>query len=69
LQGLLERCEADLTLRIVPGPAHEYADTPHPLGLLRTRCERPRRHRTAKQRDELAPFPLTEMHPIPLTGR
>src|SRR6516164_6650910 len=41
LQGLLERREAGLTLRIVCGPAHEYADAPHTPALLRTRCERP----------------------------
>jgi hypothetical protein len=29
--------------------------------LLRVRRKRPR-SRTAEQRDELAPFPLTEMH-------
>src|SRR5262249_5941615 len=33
--------------------------------LLRPRRERPRGRRAAEQRDELAPFPLTEMHPIP----
>src|SRR5262249_32206881 len=34
--------------------------------LLRcARRERPRDSRAAEQRDELAPFPLTEMHPIP----
>ena len=35
---------------------HEHADAPHPLGLLRARRERPRRRRTAEQRDELAPL-------------
>ena len=33
----------------------EHADAPHPLGLLRTRRERPRRRRAAEKRDELAP--------------
>src|SRR5262249_1290877 len=33
--------------------------------LLRPRRDRPRRS-AAKQRDELAPFPLMEMHPLPL---
>ena len=34
--------------------AHEHADAPHPLGLLRARRQRPRR-RAADERDELAP--------------
>ena len=33
--------------------------------LLRPRRERPRRSRAAAERDEVTPFPLTEMHPIP----
>src|SRR5262249_40022269 len=32
----------------------EDADAPHPLRLLRARRERPRRRRTAEQRDEFA---------------
>jgi hypothetical protein len=35
---------------------YQDADAPYPLALLRTRRERPRRRRTAKQSDELAPF-------------
>ena len=34
--------------------AHQHADPPHPVGLLRAGRERPRRH-AAEQRDELAP--------------
>ena len=37
-------------------------------GCCAFRRERPRDRRAAEQRDELAAFPLTEMHPI-LTGR
>ena len=41
--------------------------------LLRARCERPknrRRHRRAADKpDDLAPFPLTEMHPLPRNER
>jgi hypothetical protein len=36
--------------------------------LLRPRRERPRRC-AAEQRDELAPFPLTQLHPVPLRAR
>jgi hypothetical protein len=31
--------------------AHKHADAPYPLGLLRARCERPRRYRAAEKRD------------------
>jgi hypothetical protein len=34
--------------------SNQHADTPHPLGLLRARRERPRDRRAAEQRDELA---------------
>src|SRR5262245_18843952 len=61
LQRLLERHELGTA---GGGTAREYADPPDPLALLRPRLERPR-NRTAEQRHDLAPFPLTEMHPIP----
>jgi hypothetical protein len=41
--------------------AHEHADPPHPLRLLRARHERPRGCRSAEKRDERAAshvFPL-----------
>jgi hypothetical protein len=41
--------------RIALGNAHEHADAPRPLALLRVGRERPRR-RAAEQRDEFAPF-------------
>ena len=44
---------AGLTLRVTFGKWH--ADAPHPLGVLRTRSERRRRH-TDKETDELAPL-------------
>src|SRR5262245_57415091 len=55
LQALQERRDARLCLLIVRGQAHEYADAPHPLALLRPRHSPPRRRRTAEQRDDLAP--------------
>src|SRR5262249_10503085 len=54
LQPLGERREAGASFRIVRAPIHEHADAPHPLALLRTRRDRPRR-RAAEQSDELAP--------------
>ena len=47
--------DAGLKIRIVRGRGQEHADAPHPLGLLRARCKRPRRRRAAEKRDELAP--------------
>jgi hypothetical protein len=43
----MERCDAGLSYGIVGSGAHENANAPHPLGLLRARRERPRR-RAAK---------------------
>src|SRR5262249_16053857 len=53
-QPLLQRGHAGLRFRIGQGAAHQYADPPHPAGLLRARHSRPCR-RDAAQRDELAP--------------
>jgi len=47
----------------------EHADAPHRATLLPPRRHRPCRHRAAEQGDELAPFQLTELHPIPSGGR
>jgi hypothetical protein len=44
-----------LCFRVVLGIAHQHADPPNPLRLLRTPRERPRRC-AADERDELAPF-------------
>jgi hypothetical protein len=65
-QRLLERPDAGLPLRIVRGGGQEQANAPHPIGLLRARRKWPRRCRAAEQRDELAPFQLIELHPLPL---
>jgi hypothetical protein len=55
-QRLQERPDAGLIFRIVRGCGQQHADVPHALALLRTRGERPRCRRAAKQRDELAPL-------------
>src|SRR5262249_36945729 len=55
LQRLAERRNARLCLRIALGKAHQHADPPHPLALLRARRERPRR-RATQQGDERASF-------------
>src|SRR6516164_4111931 len=54
LQGLLERCDLGLAEWIVCGQGQERANAPHPLGLLRARRERPRRHRANKCDDEFS---------------
>src|SRR5215472_17487056 len=53
-QALLERCDAGFCLWIIHGEWYEHAYSPHALGRLRARRDRPRR-RAADQRDELAP--------------
>src|SRR5262249_18939000 len=55
LQPLNKRGKPRLGSRIVGSHIHEHADSPHPLGLLGAGRDRPRRHRAAEQRDELAP--------------
>jgi hypothetical protein len=42
LQALQERREARLCFLIIRSQAHEHADAPHALGLLRVRDGRPR---------------------------
>jgi hypothetical protein len=46
---------AELVGLALPRTAHQHADAPHPLALLRPRRERPRRRRASEQRDELPP--------------
>ena len=55
LQSLLERRDASLRFRIGFGRAHEHADVPHRVGLLRSRHERPCHSRTTQTSDEIAP--------------
>src|SRR5262249_52386055 len=59
-----ERRDAGSAFRIVRGGAHEHADAPHPLALLRARRERPCGS-AADERDELAAFQLIELHSFP----
>ena len=44
-----------LSFQVPFGIRHQHADSSHLFGLLCGRCERPRRHRTAKKRDKFAP--------------
>jgi hypothetical protein len=53
-------------LKVRVGGGREIAET-RILGLLRAPHERPRRRRAAEQRNELASFPLTKMHPLPVS--
>src|SRR5258708_26492449 len=55
LQALPKGRRARLSFRIILRIVHQHCDPAHPIWLLRTRRERPRSQRAAKQRDELAP--------------
>ena len=62
LQRLPQHCIDGLEVRVGLKGARNHADAPHPLGLLRVRRERPRRYRTAEQRDEFAaPHRITSL--------
>jgi hypothetical protein len=56
LQGVCERRETDLYIRIVPGT--EHANASHALAMLRARRERPSPSRAAEERNELMVLPL-----------
>jgi hypothetical protein len=53
-QTLHERVDSCLSILDICRQAHQHADTPRSLRLLRARRKRPRRH-AAEQCDELAP--------------
>jgi hypothetical protein len=57
-----EHCEPRLRNPIALRIAHQHADQPHPVRLLRTCRKRPC-SRAAKQRDELSSLQPVEMHP------
>ena len=54
--SFLNLCKTRLGFRIVLGVAHQHADAPHTLCLLRSRGKWQRHRRTAEKRDELAPL-------------
>ena len=56
LESLPERRDVGLCFRVALGIAHQHADPPHPLALLRPRRKRPRDGRAAEKCDELAPL-------------
>jgi hypothetical protein len=66
LQRLPEHVDADFLVG-VRDCVHEHANTPHPLRVLCVGWERPRHGRSADKRYELAPFQLTELHPLLLS--
>src|SRR5262249_41525511 len=53
LESVPECRHVGMWSRIVLGKAHQHADAPHELALLRVRCDRPRSHPT-NQCNELA---------------
>jgi hypothetical protein len=61
-----------LQFRISLSAAHQHADAPHPLGLLRTRRERPSCRRAAEKHDESAPahgaYPKARDHGLSIAG-
>ena len=54
-QGGIKSGHACLVFGVLLSAGNEHADAPHSRGLLRPRRKRPRRRRTAEQRDELPP--------------
>src|SRR5262249_19491628 len=48
VQPLLENLDTGLPFRIVRSKGHKHADMTHPLGLLRSRRQRPRHCRAAE---------------------
>jgi hypothetical protein len=53
----LDRC-----VRIALSKWHQYPDAPHSVSLLGACHKRPHGRRAADERDEIAPFQLSELH-------
>src|ERR1700688_3743420 len=64
LKLLLKCLGSGLAFRIVIGKSYHRPNTPHFVGLVRTRGKWPHRRRTPEKRDELAP-----LHVAPLRTR
>src|SRR5262245_23598736 len=58
-QPAQERRDAGSAFRIVRGGAHEHADPPHPVGLLRARRERPRSSGADERYERASPHSIT----------
>jgi hypothetical protein len=54
LQLLQERGNADFGLRVLTSDGGEYANASHPLGLLRTRYDRPCKRGTTEHDEKIA---------------
>jgi hypothetical protein len=59
-ERVLECLDARHCFRVALGKPGQKADPPNAFPLLRPRRTRPRRHRGAEQRDEVAAFQLSE---------
>jgi hypothetical protein len=66
LKSAAEGGYVSLKFRIVLSMRHQYADPPHPAGLLRMCGQRPCR-RSPEQRDKLATLQSVELHLLPLS--
>ncbi len=66
-QFLPQRRDLSLCRGIALSIPHQYADAPHPVGLLRLRRERPRHRRAAEQRNEVATSARARLQDIELT--
>jgi hypothetical protein len=68
VQPLQEGPDPGLKIRIVGVRRQEHTDPPHPLGLLRSRRQRPRERHSGEKRDEVAALHCPTSPVLP-TGR